>query len=166
MHCPNCGTKASAGQNFCRACGLSLDRFARLLAEETANIEENTVTHSKRRLIRLESGIKLARYAFILAVWFILASLIAVSGVNMMIDGNIVGGILALGIAVGLIAAEGLVIYFASLHAKTSPRQPARPTVPSAETTNKLQPEQQTQYAISVTEQTTARLGEKTEPRP
>jgi hypothetical protein len=33
MHCPNCGTEASAGQKFCRACGLSLERFAQLLAE-------------------------------------------------------------------------------------------------------------------------------------
>jgi hypothetical protein len=34
MHCPSCGTEASADQKFCRFCGLSLDRFAQLLAEE------------------------------------------------------------------------------------------------------------------------------------
>lgn len=33
MHCPNCGTETSAGQKFCRACGLSLERIAQLLAE-------------------------------------------------------------------------------------------------------------------------------------
>ncbi|HEV8486477.1 MAG TPA: zinc ribbon domain-containing protein [Blastocatellia bacterium] len=34
MHCPSCGTEASTDQKFCRLCGLSLDRFAQLLAEE------------------------------------------------------------------------------------------------------------------------------------
>ncbi len=33
MHCPNCGAESSARQKFCRACGLSLERFAQLLAE-------------------------------------------------------------------------------------------------------------------------------------
>jgi len=41
-----------------------------------------------------------------------------------------------------------------------------RPTAPSAETAHELPPEQQAQYAISVTKQTTARLGGKSEPRP
>ena len=34
MHCPSCGAEASADQKFCRLCGLSLDRFTQLLAEE------------------------------------------------------------------------------------------------------------------------------------
>ncbi|HXC70860.1 MAG TPA: zinc-ribbon domain-containing protein [Pyrinomonadaceae bacterium] len=28
MYCPNCGTKTSANQNFCRACGLGLEKIA------------------------------------------------------------------------------------------------------------------------------------------
>jgi len=32
MHCPNCGTKIYTVQKFCRACGLSLEPFAQLLA--------------------------------------------------------------------------------------------------------------------------------------
>lgn len=91
MHCPNCGTKASAGQKFCRACGLSLDRFARLLTEAPANLEDKNVTRAKLRLRQLESGIKLAGYAVLLAAWSILAILIASAGVNQMIDGNIIG---------------------------------------------------------------------------
>lgn len=67
--------------------------------------------------------------------------------------------------AVGFIVAEGLLIYSASLHAKTSAQLPARPAAPLAETTNKLPPEQQAQIAMSVTEQTTARLDEKIESR-
>src|SRR5262249_16987598 len=49
MLCPNCGAEASARQKFCRACGLSLDRFARLLAEAPANIEDKNVTRAKLR---------------------------------------------------------------------------------------------------------------------
>lgn len=169
MHCPSCGTKALAGQNYCRACGLSLDRFAKLLAETTAGSEEKTVTHYKRKLLRFESGLKLARYGLLLTLWSVFASLIAWFGVNTVIDGDIGVGIVILVFAVSIFAAEGLALYSAFLHAKTSSGKPAQPTVSSVsstvsstETTHKLQPEPQAHYATSVTEQTTARLGEKT----
>jgi hypothetical protein len=164
MHCPNCGTKASAGQKFCRACGLSLDRFAQLLAEPPANIEDKNITRAKLRLRQLESGIKLARYGVMLAIFSFVAILLASSGVNEMIDGNIVGGSFLLVIAAGIFAAEGLLIYSASLHAKASAPQPTRPRAQLAETTNRFLPEQQSQTAMSVTEHTTARLDEKIEP--
>jgi zinc ribbon protein len=165
MHCPNCGAEASAKQKFCRACGLSLDRFAQLLAETPANTEDKNITQAKRRLRQLESGIKLAGYGVMLGIFSFVAILFALSGVNEMIDGNIGAGIALLGIAVGIIAAEGFLIYSASLHAKVSAPQPSRPRAPFAETTNKLLPEQQAQIAMSVTEQTTARLNEEIEPR-
>ena len=165
MYCPKCGTKASAGQKFCRACGLSLDRFAQLLAETPANTEDKNITQAKRRLRQLESGIKLAGYAVMLGVLSFVAIMFALGGVIAMIDGNIGGGILNLGIAVGIIAAEGLLIYSASLHAKASSQKANRPAALSAETTNKLLPEDQSRIAMSVAEQTTARLQEKIEPR-
>src|ERR1044072_2695957 len=34
MHCPNCGTKTSTEHKYCRACGLGLEKFALLLAEQ------------------------------------------------------------------------------------------------------------------------------------
>lgn len=165
MHCPNCGTKSSAGQKFCRACGLSLDRFAQLLAEPPANIEDKNIKQAKLRLRQLESRIKLARYGVLLGVFSFLAILFASSGVGEMIVGNIGGGIFLLGIAVGIFAVEGLLIYSASLHAKASAPQPTRPGAPLVESANKLLPEQQAQVAISVTEHTTSRLDEKIEPR-
>jgi hypothetical protein len=40
MHCPDCGSEALADQRFCRACGLSLERFAQLLAELRSESED------------------------------------------------------------------------------------------------------------------------------
>lgn len=34
MYCPNCGTKTSSDQNFCRACGLGLEKIAVSLNEQ------------------------------------------------------------------------------------------------------------------------------------
>lgn len=34
MFCPNCGTKNSINQNFCRSCGLGLEKAAQSLVEQ------------------------------------------------------------------------------------------------------------------------------------
>jgi hypothetical protein len=34
MYCPNCGKKATLDQNFCRGCGLELEKISELLAEQ------------------------------------------------------------------------------------------------------------------------------------
>jgi zinc-ribbon domain len=162
MHCPNCGSKASTGQKFCRACGLSLERFAQLLAQPLSDIEDKDATRARLRLRQLESGAKLTGWIVGLGAWLLLASMIAGLGINIIIDGdNIVGGVVLLGMAVGSIAVEGLLIYYASLHAKVTTRQPGRPAAPSVEMTNKLLPEHQSQIAMNVTEHTTAQLDEK-----
>ena len=79
MHCPNCGAKASARQKFCRACGLSLERFAQLLAEPSPDVEgkDEDVERARRRLRYLESGAKLSGCVVGLAVWLLMASVIA-----------------------------------------------------------------------------------------
>jgi uncharacterized integral membrane protein len=35
MHCPRCGNRPDAGQQFCRSCGLNLEKVAELLGEES-----------------------------------------------------------------------------------------------------------------------------------
>src|SRR5262245_22006831 len=42
MHCPNCGTKASSGQKFCRGCGFSLEKVGQLIADQKAAVTEQT----------------------------------------------------------------------------------------------------------------------------
>lgn len=162
MHCPNCGTEAPAGQKFCRACGLSLERFAQLLAELLPDAEDENVTRARQRLRQLENAAKIAGVVAGLAAVILIVSM----GVNVMIEtGNIGEGILLLVFAVVVVAGALIGAYYNSLREKVSARQPAQPALPLAETTNKLLHEHQSQVAMSVTEQTTARLEEKIEAR-
>jgi len=166
VHCPNCGTKALSGQKFCRACGLSLDRFARLLIETPSDIEDSDAERARRRIRQLENGTKLTGWVIGLVAWLLLSGLFAGIGINAIINlGSIAEGVMLLVMAVASIAVEGLLIYYASLHAKATARQSHRTAAPSAEITDKLPPERYTQTVMSVAEQTTAQLQEKIEPR-
>ena len=60
MHCPSCGTEAPVGQKFCRACGLSLESFAQLLAELLPDAEDENVALARQRLRQLEKAGKIA----------------------------------------------------------------------------------------------------------
>jgi hypothetical protein len=157
MHCPNCGAESSAKQKFCRACGLSLDRFAQLLAELLPDGEDENVARARRRLRQLEKAVKTAGWTSGSA----LGILFAVLGVLTMVQSHFGGGIFLLLFGIGIIAAMSFISYESSLKKKVSGSFPSQPTLPSAETTNKLLSEDQSRIAISVTEQTTARLDEK-----
>ena len=37
MHCPNCGKPAAPDQQFCRACGMSLETVGKLVAKHTGS---------------------------------------------------------------------------------------------------------------------------------
>ena len=37
MHCPNCGKPATTDQQFCRACGMSLETVGKLVAKHTGS---------------------------------------------------------------------------------------------------------------------------------
>jgi hypothetical protein len=161
MHCPSCGTEAPVGQKFCRACGLSLDRFAELLAELLPDVEDENVARARRRLRQLERALKIAGWTAGVALGILFASL----GILTMVQRHVGGGIFLLLFGVGIIAGMLLISYQASLNKKVSGRSLAQPTLPSAETTNKFLAEDQPMIAMSVTERTTAQLGEKIESR-
>jgi hypothetical protein len=161
MHCPNCGAEASAGQKFCRACGLSLERFAQLLAELLPDGEDENVAQARRRVRQLEKAVKIAGWTIgsSLGIFF------TFFGAYILIKTHDGGAIIPLLSGVGIIAAMFLISYGSSLKKKVSERFPSQPKPPSAETTNKLLLEHQAQIAMNVPEQTTARLDEKIEPR-
>jgi len=157
MHCPNCGANAPGGQKFCRACGLGLERFAQLLAELLPDGEDENVAQAKRRLRQLEKAVRIAGWT----IGSALGILFAFFGAYILIKRHDGEAIIPLLSGVGIIAAMFLISYGSSLKKKVSERFPLQPKLPSAETTNKLLSDDQSRIAMSVTEQTTARLDEK-----
>jgi hypothetical protein len=112
-------------------------------------------------LRQLEKAVKIAGWVAGSAVGILCASL----GVVTMLEAHLGGGIILFLLGVGLIAAMLVIHYQSSLNKKISERPSSQDKPPSAETTNRLLSEEQPLIAMSVTEQTTARLGEKVESR-
>jgi hypothetical protein len=49
MYCPNCGNQNSTEQNFCRSCGLGLEKIAQSLAEQVpTHIDANQLKQKER----------------------------------------------------------------------------------------------------------------------
>ena len=53
MYCPNCGNKNSEGQNFCRSCGLGLEKIAQSLTEQLPNVAVKSLQERREKLERL-----------------------------------------------------------------------------------------------------------------
>ena len=53
MFCPNCGTKTSIDQNFCRACGLGLEKIALSLTEQLPTKPNLSLQQQKERFEKL-----------------------------------------------------------------------------------------------------------------
>ena len=53
MYCPNCGHKNVAGQNFCRSCGLGLEKIALSLTEQLPTVAVQSLQERKEKLERL-----------------------------------------------------------------------------------------------------------------
>jgi hypothetical protein len=162
MYCLNCGTKASTYQKFCRACGLSLERFAQMLAETPPEVEDENV--AQPRLQTRQSGIMEKIGALLLGMVITLPIVMslfsAMSG-----RGNTGRVVLLLVYSAFLLVVVGLMGYYTALLKMVSAHETVQSAAPSAETTNKLLLYDQSEIATSVTERTTARLQEKVDPR-
>jgi hypothetical protein len=167
MHCPNCGTKASAGQKFCRACGFGLDKVEQLIAEQrttaTDLTTEATGKLSNNRLRRLEKWAAIALFTLGGALGGMLLRAIIF---NVMIEqGKIFEGAAILLI----LAIAALISFLAYLHSerknsastRSNPQQ-RLPEASQALDTAKMLPEPNAEIAASVAEHTTAKLEEKT----
>jgi len=53
MFCPNCGTKTATDQNFCRACGLGLEKIALSLSEQLPAKLDRSLLERKERFEKL-----------------------------------------------------------------------------------------------------------------
>jgi uncharacterized Zn finger protein (UPF0148 family) len=165
MHCPDCGTKASAGQKFCRACGFRLEKVEQLIADQKAAATEQTTVATGRLsddwLRRLEKWA--ARALFTLGgilgglmLWAIIAKV-------MIEKGRIFQGIVVLMI-LAVAALASLLAYLDSERKKSpSARSNQQNHLPQAQETAKMLSEPNAEMAVSVTEQTTANLAQRNE---
>lgn len=167
MHCPNCGTKASIGQKFCRACGFGLEKVEQLIADQRATaLDQTTVATDGLSGDWLRKIEKWAARA-LLALGGILGSLMLWAIiVKMMIEkGKIFEGSIVLMILAGA-ALASLLAYLDSERKKSaSTRSNQQHRLPQASETAKTLSEPNAEMAASVTEQTTTRLEEKLESR-
>ena len=53
MYCPNCGNKNAEDQNFCRSCGLGLEKIALSLTEQLPTVAVQSLQERKEKLERL-----------------------------------------------------------------------------------------------------------------
>jgi uncharacterized membrane protein len=165
LHCPNCGTEASAGQKFCRACGFSLEKVEQLIADQKSAAMEQTAKAtaglSDDWLRRLEKWAARALFALGgilggLMLWAIIAKV-------MIEKGKIFQGIVVLMI-LAVAALASLPAYLDSERKKSaSARSNQQHHLPQAQETAKMLSEPNAEMAVSVTEQTTANLAERNE---
>lgn len=148
MHCPNCGTKTSTEQKFCRSCGLSLDEFARMLTEQ--------LPEARARLLERQQRIEhwLGRVSGALVAMFVCALVVGVIW-GVIMRGQILSGLLLLAFIIGAVASLSLVYYNEALKEKLGQSAAPDPALPESAPTGKLLSESHFDPVPSVTERTT-----------
>jgi len=153
MYCPNCGTKTSIDQNFCRACGLSLEKTALSLSEQLPAKVERSVQAQKDRL---------EKFGVVLLSLFgvcVLTLLMFLLGRSLISKG--LPGILAmLGALIMIVCGLGSVILFARAKDLDEKSSKLRQQIVSSggETTKELLSEGHFEPVPTVTERTTELL--------
>jgi hypothetical protein len=154
MFCPNCGSKNSTQQKFCRSCGLSLEKAAQSLVEQIpAKIDQSLERREK----------KLERFGFIalsgLGVVGAGALFYMIIFKMMLENGKILGGFALLTIIIcGLLAA--FFFNYANYLKETTVKNRLQPPeeMPEYETPAKLLNDSYLEPIPSVTERTTELL--------
>lgn len=152
MHCPNCGTQASADQKFCRSCGLELQAISQLVTQQLAG---QTITTPSERAV--ERRARVARLLF-LGLCTLIGGAVVLEfekRFELGTPGWLTGQILAFG---GL-----LIMFYAVLRPTFFPQKtirslpsPVEPVV--ADTTSKLALTPAAEPVASITEHTTRTL--------
>jgi len=153
MHCPRCGTVAGAGQQFCRSCGLNLEKVAELVGEssavETPGIESLRLKELQRKHENWGGIAGLIVFALILVLFItIVFSQIILKGGLLILPGS-----LLILLAVG----AGVMAYF-QVSAKSLKQKLAEPQLPQP---SEKPIESPRLPPSSVTEQTTQLLVEQ-----
>jgi cation transport ATPase len=136
MHCPRCGTNATIGQQFCRSCGLNLEKVTELLGEEaelSSAIDERARLRERQRKFEQWGSI-----AGLVTFGLILLLMIVVVFLQMILKGGAIVGLLLILLAIGAAVMGLFQTYSKSLMAKLT--NPPRPLdVPGSNATRKLE---------------------------
>ena len=156
MYCPNCGTKTSIDQNFCRACGLGLEKIALSLTEQLPARVDQSLQARKDRLEKM--GVA-ALSVFGLGVLSFL--LYSIGYKLMMSQGNIVAGLAIIGFVIMIACGLTSVILFARAKelGEEATKGRSQPELSKGtETTKELLSEGHFEPVPTVTERTTELL--------
>lgn len=141
MHCPRCGTNATVGQQFCRSCGLSLEKVAELLGDDltvepSSSIDERARLRERARKFEQWGGI-----AGLVTFGLILLLMIIVVFSQMIMKGRamVIPGLLLILLAIGAAAMGLFQTYSKSLKEKlANPPLPHAPDLPGSDEARKL----------------------------
>lgn len=154
MHCPNCATKASGEQKFCRSCGLKLEKVHQLLSEELSSADLH-IQNKIRRFEHWRNAVALLTFAtFIIAILvvFIREIKAAIESGSSELYGTLVGFI----VVIGILMAMSFAMYSAYLRQKLTNRKLSQTaTAPDAAPTVKLPPDAAGVELPGITEHTT-----------
>jgi hypothetical protein len=157
MHCPNCGTESSTEQRFCRACGMSLEKVAAVLAElQPAQLDARPGQMRDERLRRLaeRAGVTLlvmAGLVFLISICWALITKIIIA------KGEVLEGSIFLALILGF-SLGGALLSLSSSGRKPAPApDPQPPTLPPTDPTKQL-PDARFEPVPSVTERSTELL--------
>ena len=154
MYCPNCGTKTSIDQNFCRACGLGLDKIALSLTEQLPTKPNLSLQQQKERFEKL--GVA-ALSVFGLGI----LSMIIYGVVYKIIisEGDLLTGLAAAGLIIMIACGLASVVLFAKANEAGQEAAKRKPQdLPSTESTKELLTEGHFEPVPSVTDRTTELL--------
>ena len=153
MYCPNCGAKTSTEQNFCRACGLGLEKIALSLSEQLPERVEQSLQAQKDRLEKL--GVA-AMSVFGLGVLSFL--LYGVAQRLMLSQGNLLAAFALIGFVIMMACGITSVILFAKAKELGEEAKQRPPPQDLSKGTKELLSESHFEPVPTVTERTTELL--------
>lgn len=155
MYCPNCGTKTAESQNFCRACGLGLEKIAVSLNEQLPARVDRSLLEQKERFEKL--GVA-ALSVFGLGLFsFIVYSI----GYKLMLSkGDVLTGLAMIGFIIMIACGLASVVLFAKAKEAGDEASKRRPQDLStgSDSTKELLTEGHFEPVPTVTERTTELL--------
>ncbi|MBS1797758.1 MAG: zinc ribbon domain-containing protein [Acidobacteria bacterium] len=109
MYCPNCGANNADGLNFCRSCGLNLEKIALSLLEQMPSAESAELLKKRQQLDRFGRA---ALWMLAIAGLTGFVSLLVTIFVRFILSGtNIAGGVMILSM---LISVATMLFYLIS----------------------------------------------------